>query len=182
MSDEDLLILSQSRPGVFEVLVNRYKEPFLRKAKSILGDIPEIDDVVSETFVKMYMHGKTYTLREGIPFSAWAYKILINTCLTLYRKRKREWSHTALLSEELEALLVDEHARGEHEKKLSVDVVLSYLSKLPSILRETVELHALLDLSYKDIAEKLNISEGLVRARMHRAKKEIQKNLTQHAL
>jgi len=54
MTDEELLALSQSKPRVFEVLVNRWQAPFLRKSRSILGNGEDGEDAVQDTFVKIY--------------------------------------------------------------------------------------------------------------------------------
>ena len=52
-TDEEILELSQTQTYLFEILVRKYEEPFLRKAQSILHDKEIATDVVQDTFVKL---------------------------------------------------------------------------------------------------------------------------------
>ena len=61
------------------------------------------------------------------------------------------------------------------EQKLDTDYVLSLISKLPVILGQVLRLYSVDGKSQKDIATIEGISLGAVRARIHRAKKELKK-------
>src|SRR4051812_11774825 len=88
-SDEEVLLLSISHPSLFAVLVHKYEEAFLRKARSIVRDEEAAEDIVQETFTKIYLNAKKFKTVEGATFSSWGYRILINTALTHYARRKR---------------------------------------------------------------------------------------------
>src|SRR5512146_75715 len=94
-SDEELLALSVAHPSLFALLVRKYEEPFLRKARSIVRDEEDAVDVVQEAFTKIYLNAKKFKPQEGASFSSWGYRILINTALTQYQKRKRRGAVTA---------------------------------------------------------------------------------------
>src|SRR4051812_18052933 len=103
-SDEELLALSVSHPSLFALLVRKYEQPFLRKALSIVKGQEEAEDVVQEAFTKIYINAAKFKKQEGAQFSSWGYRILINTALTHYAKKKKEWQREAQLDEEIWAL------------------------------------------------------------------------------
>lgn len=175
-SDEEVLAAARIAPAEFEILVDRYQEAFLRKVRHLLPWSPEAaEDLVQETFVKIYAHSDKFAPQEGASFKSWAYKILVNTCFTYYKKRKRE----RLLVSELEPDALAEMESGAdalfQERKLDTDEVLSLVSRLPALLGRALRLYVLEDRSQKEIARMEGISDGAVRARIHRAKRELRK-------
>ena len=101
LTDQELLQLSLKRPAVFEVLVSRYEDAFLRKANSVLHNNEDSEDVVQETFTKIYLNAGRFQPQEGASFSSWAYKILINTCYTFHQKRKKIGGKRVYLEDEM---------------------------------------------------------------------------------
>ena len=89
-SDEEILFLSVKKPALFEILINRYQTPFLNKVRSILGNREEIEDIVQETFVKIYLNASRFQVQEGASFKSWGYKILLNTTFSQYQKLKKD--------------------------------------------------------------------------------------------
>ena len=89
--DEEILAASLEKPAIFKILVDKYQEAFIRKALGILRQQEEAEDVVQETFVKIYLHGKKFKKMDGIEFKSWAYKILVNTAISRYRKISKKW-------------------------------------------------------------------------------------------
>ena len=138
-TDEEILELSQTQTYLFEILVRKYEEPFLRKAQSILHDKEIATDVVQDTFVKIFLQAKSFTKREGAQFSSWAYKILINTSLTAYAKQKKNWRTEASLDAKLLAVLENTQHKDVFSLIFDKDEVLSYISKLPEIFQEVTK-------------------------------------------
>jgi len=172
-TDEELLTISLDQPMYFEVLVDRYQQAFLRKSKSILKNEQDAIDAVQDTFVKIYTKGNSFQKQEGAQFSSWAYKILINTCLTSYSKQKRA-GVVGGLSDEMLSVLPDNLEAKEIKRKVDLDEIVSYLSKLPDIFRTPLKKFYLEGKSGAEIAQELGVSKNVVRTRLHRAKKEIQ--------
>ena len=113
--------------------MRKYEAAFLRKALSIVRDENDAQDIVQETFTKIYLNAKKFKPQEGASFSSWGYRILINTALTQYQKRKRRGLHTAQLDEEIWQLIPDKNLR-QFEKKEFMDEVASVLSRMPAPL------------------------------------------------
>jgi RNA polymerase sigma-70 factor (ECF subfamily) len=174
--DEEILAQSVTAPDVFSILVDRYQEAFLRKANQIILNDPETArDIVQETFVKIYLNAAKFKTQEGASFKSWGYKILINTCFTKYKKLKCERVFLSDLDPEIQELVPSKADNVLYEQKLDTDYVLSLISKLPVMLGRVLRLYSVEGKSQKDIAKIEGISLGAVRARVHRAKKELKK-------
>jgi len=86
LEDRELLEKALDNPRLFEIFVGRYQEVFLRTVMRILRNKEESEDVVQETFVKIYFNAKKYKEREGVALKSWAFKILMNCAFTKYKK------------------------------------------------------------------------------------------------
>src|SRR3989338_4887624 len=133
MSDEDILASSLERPSLFALLVRKYEQPFLRKDLSIVREQEAAEDIVQEAFTKIYLNAGKFKKQEGASFSSWGYRILINTALTHYAKRKRENGREVGLDEEIWALIPDRNLK-QFEKTELQDLVASVLTRMPGPL------------------------------------------------
>lgn len=174
LSDEEILARSIASPKLFEVLVDKYEEAFLRKARRILGNRPEAEDVVQEAFTKIYVYASRFVPRKGASFSSWAYKILMNTTFTYYKKLKNRGMTEVSIDDEFLALAPDEAHLG-FEKENYKDAVASVLSRMPENLARVLSLHFIDDKPQQEVAEELGTSVSAVKTRIHRAKKEFRK-------
>ena len=175
LSDEELLSISTERPEAFAVLVDRYERPFVRKALSILGNEDDAYDAVQETFVRMYAYAKKYKKREGASVSSCGYAILVNRCRSIYTKNKSRRFISFEQEPELLEVTADHQSIADFDNKITREYVMSLVSRLPDILRRVVVMHFLEGVPQKEIANVENISHNAVRARIHRAKKELRK-------
>ena len=171
--DEEILALSQIEPDIFELIIARYESAFIRKAKSILTNDEDAQDVVQEAFVKIYVAGKRFKVVEGASFSSWGYKILIRQCLTLYAKRKKERSRTSELDEDILNNMPDLGLDDERENSLLREEMLAVISKLPLAFRRLVTAYFFEDKSHEEIAVEENITLETSRTRLHRAKAKL---------
>lgn len=167
-SDEDVLTASFSNPDEFIVLVRRYEAPFLRKALQVVSTREDAEDVVQETFTKIYLHGPKFEPKPGASFRSWGYKILMNTAFTHYGKLQRKRQHTADLSPELYELLPDKH--DEFERLETTEYVVGMLARLPDQCARVLAKHFLEDKPHAEIAREEGTTEGAIKTRVHRAK------------
>ena len=172
-SDEELLKRSLKNPRLFEILLNRYEEAFLRKAYYILGTREAAEDAVQDAFVKIYKNAQRFQPQPGAGFKSWGYRILVNTCYTAYKKTKGAAHFLADLEPEFQELVADRGATERREQELNRDEIESLLIELSEGLSEPMRLHFIQGKPHAQIAKILGISEGAVRARVHRAKQEL---------
>lgn len=173
LPDEEVLARSRSEPWLFAVLLDRYQEPFLRKARGVIHSPEDAEEIVQDAFTKIYLNAGRFTPQPGATFSSWAYRILLNTAFTLYQKRLKEGKRFTSIDPEFEQLLGERslHTAFEEDK----DVVERILARLPGHLASVLRLHYLEHWSHQDIAKKNGEGTGTVKARVHRAKKAFRK-------
>ena len=174
MADEQVLAASTAHPSLFALLVRKYEEPFLRKAMSIVHSPEEAEDIVQEAFTKIYLNAGKFKTVAGAQFSSWGYRILINTALTHYAKRKREGGRVVELDEEIWALIPDKNLR-QFEKKEFVDEVASVLSRMPAPFAKALTSFFIDGKTQEEIAKEEGVSVGAIKTRVHRAKAEFKK-------
>lgn len=172
--DEEILALSIKSPSLFGILVDRYEEAFLRKARKIIRREEEAEDIVQEAFTRIYMNAARFKVQEGASFKSWAYKILINLTLTHYQKLKKEILATVEMDPELYEILPDLHVK-DSEKETTRDYVASILSRMPGNLSKVLKLYFIDGVPQKEIAEAEGVSVGAIKTRICRAKKDFKK-------
>ena len=173
-SDEEVLALSVRHPHIFEVILERYQEALLRKAESILRNREDAEDIVQESFAKIYLNAHKFEVQEGASFKSWAYKILVNTAFTRYQKMKRERGARLSLDPEIYEMLRDTESRQFEKQEIS-EYVISILSRIPEHLSRVLYLHVIEGRPQEEVAHIEDISVGAVKTRVHRAKKAFKK-------
>lgn len=169
--DEIILFASVKQPSLFEVLIVRYEEAFRRKVKSVLGDREEVEDILQETFLKIYMNAARFKVQKGASFKSWGYKILMNTTFTHYQKLKKQGEAIADIDPEFYESLPDTDPVPTEMN----DFVASVLVRMPKSLSRALKLHFIDGMPQKDIAALEGVSVSAVKTRIHRAKREFKK-------
>lgn len=179
MTDEDLM--SQFQAGTveaFNILVDRYKDPLTNYIYRFLGDMKECEDLLQETFLRVYRNRHSY--RRIARFSTWLYTIAGNLARSEYRKRKRR-RISSLQSinkndEEYEMEVPDETFSPDKDTDSSIQdfYIQDALSKIPEEFREVVVLRDVQQLSYEEIAEITGLPMGTVKSRINRGRTKLQ--------
>ena len=168
LTDEEVLKLSMTQPWLFAVLVDRYESAFLRKVLGVVRNRSDAEEVVQDTFTKIYIHADSYVPQVDAKFSSWAYRILLNTAFTRYQKLLKEGQRFISLDPDFEQFVGErsEHSGfSEHR-----DVIERILDRLPEHLAQVLRLHYLERWSQEDIAKMNNEKVGAVKVRIFRAK------------
>lgn len=137
------------------------------------------EDVVQDTFVKIYRFGEKFTPNGEGSFKAWAYRVLMNTAFTHYQKVKNKG--TISLSPELGELLPDEAEEGEQTGREMRDYIASVLKRMPEHFSKILSEFFIKGKSQEEIARENNISLSAVKVRIYRAKesfRQIAANIT----
>lgn len=174
LKDEEILRASQDQPALFEVLVERYRQPLLRAAMRVVKGREEAEDIVQEAFVKIYKNAHQFQKLEGIEFKSWAYKVTINTAITHYRRLKRGefLSEDPSVFEKPSEEQFDTHL---HERADAKSAIADTLAKVPEHLRSVLEAYYFEDKSYQTIAQEHDISIPTLKMRLFRAKRIFKK-------
>lgn len=174
LKDQEILNLSQNEPALFEVLVERYREPLMRAALRVVKNKEEAEDIVQETFVKIYKNAHQFQKIEGIEFKSWAYKVAINTAITHYRRLKRG----EILSEDPSVFEKQPDEPWDTKIFTNADAksaVADVFGRMPQHLKTVLEAYYFDDKSYQTIAHEHQISIPTLKMRLFRAKKVFKK-------
>lgn len=178
--------LEKARKGdekAFASLVESYSGRIYNVCFNYLGNRQDAEDCTQETFIKVYRAIADFDYRAS--FYTWIYRIAANTCHDFCRKNRKAIVHS--LDEGLEteksqvymqisdqAPLPDEQAEQSELCRL----VRQEISGLPENLRDILVLRDLEGLSYQELARVLDISEGTVKSRLSRARRQLMQNLS----
>jgi len=131
----------------------------------------DAQDVLQETFIKVYRNCGQYSLDK--PLAAWIKTITINTALSYIRKTYRfELHEDDIFFDEQQEM---ELATEDHE--LLKRQLLNVLNKLPDGYRTVFNLFVIENLTHKEIAEHLGISDNTSKTQYFKAKRMIQQLL-----
>jgi len=179
LSDEDLMALFQAGTvEAFDILVSRYKDPLANYLYRFLGDPKEVEDLLQETFMRVYRNRHSY--RRIAKFSTWLYTIAGNLARSEYRKRKRRRVYSLQSvnrdEEEYEVEIPDEtFAPDRHTESTFQDrYIQEALKQIPEEFREVVVLRDVQQLSYEEIAEITGLPMGTVKSRINRGRTKLQ--------
>jgi len=154
--------------GAYKMIFDRYEQPLLHTALRLMGQQQDAEDAVQMTFIKLYKSIRNYNF--GAKFSTYLFKILINTCFDLLKKRKR--FKTADI--DLDSLSTD--SSPDREIYLE-DAIL----KLPQRMRVCFVLFAVEGVPQIEIANILNLTVGGVKSNVYHAKTRLRAFLSDPA-
>lgn len=103
------------------------------------------------------------------------YRVALNTAITLFRKKTK-----SPLTSELDEVHFEYEQEEDDEKQAQISLLYKVIKLLPNVERAIVMMY-LDDVSYKEIAETLGITEVNARVKMNRLKKTLKELMTQHA-
>jgi RNA polymerase sigma-70 factor (ECF subfamily) len=140
-------------------------------ALRLVGDRFDAEDIVQEAYLRMFraMGG----FREEARFGTWMHRIVTNVGISWLRRKGR-------LPELLSEQPPEPRAPDVPESNIAVrDELERALWRLPSGQRTVVVLKDIYDLSCREIAEELEIEEGAVKVRLHRARRRLRDVLSE---
>ena len=159
-------------------LVEKYKRMVYRLAMQITKNHADADDVMQETFIKVYRSIRTF--RKDAAFETWLYRIAVNEALNFVKRRERQRVSTLETVSEAEYEAMTRYraqtANDPHihaEKAELRHHVTQAVNSLSLKHRTVVILHEFEGLTHAEIASILNCSEGTVRSRLHYARKKL---------
>jgi len=174
-TDEEIAFLIQHGNALlFGVLVERYENKFERYARKFLCDKDDINDVLQDIFIKIYINIKNFDANRK--FSSWAYRIAHNELVNILKKKERKFLPLIDLDIFLPHNLIKDDFNKNNDQQDFKKIVDDYLNQIESKYREPIILYYLQDLSYKEIADIMQIPISTVGIRIKRAK-EMLKNI-----
>lgn len=180
LSDEDLIECFQQGDGnAYELIVKRYKNQLLNFVFRFLGNQEEAEDVVQETFLRVFRNRFAYT--RVAKFSTWIYTIAGNLARTELRRRKRRrlFSISDMGLEDRDYEIADDVLNPESQANstLQEEIIQREIGKLSPKFREVIILRDVQELSYEEISKIIRVPIGTVKSRVNRARLRLQNRL-----
>lgn len=173
-TDEQLtLLLKTGSKAAFTEIYNRYWPLLFLHVRRMLSDDELAQDIVQELFT--WIWNKAEELEFTTSLSAYLYSSVRNRVFNVIKHEKIKESSLQDIAEFMEEgrLLADERLRYQE----LVDVIESEIARMPEKMREIFELSRKGNLTHKEIAALLGISEHTVRKQVQRALKNLRHKL-----
>jgi RNA polymerase sigma factor (sigma-70 family) len=173
-SNEELVKLFQNGDvKAFEILFGRIKDDVFTYIYSHVQDEDEANDIFQETFFKVINSLKKSHYNEEGKFKNWVFRIAHNLIIDYYRKNNK----MGVVSGEGEKISLFSSAKLADHKNIETQIISIQINKkvkdllkyLPEEQREVVIMRHFVGMSFKEIAENLDISINTALGRMRYA-------------
>jgi RNA polymerase sigma-70 factor (ECF subfamily) len=182
ISDPDAELLDRWQAGdesAFGDLVRRHQRRVFGLVLRMLGNREEAEDVAQEAFLSLHRHGRRF--RRQARFSTFVYRVAANAALnrrrTLGRKRAREEALARRQDAGFDLPVTPRDPESAASGSQIQARVQAALLELSPDLRVAIVLCDIEGQSYSDIAVMLQIPEGTVKSRIHRARHALRGHL-----
>jgi RNA polymerase sigma factor (sigma-70 family) len=168
------LLDPKTQNDAFQKLLSDYQRPLYNHIRNIVLNHDDADDVLQNTFIKVFRHLKTFK-GESKLFS-WMYRIATNEAITFINlKAKRNGTTSeAMQTKIVDNLKADDYFDGnEIQLKLQKAIAL-----LPEKQQLVFKMRYFEEIKYEDMSEILGTSVGALKASYHHAVKKIENYMT----
>lgn len=157
-----------------EALYRQHASKMFHICLSYTGDRDTAKDILQESFIKVFKSIGEYNPDKSL--EGWIRRIVTNTAIDFYRKQKRlRYFEDSYDKTESVAMPANQYL------KMNTDNVLQQVKRLPEGARLVFHMFAVEGYSHKEIAGKLNISEGTSKSQFNRARTLLQEWLSPSA-
>lgn len=150
-------------------LMESYGDSVFRMCYAYLKDYQLAEDIVQETFIRVYQHYESFRNESSI--KTWIMQIAINLCKNQMRTH---WWKDRVQQVFLER---EEAVTENYDSALDGRIVLKEIGKLSPKYREVILLYYYQEFKISEIAKILNVKESTVKARLVRAREKLKPSL-----
>ncbi len=174
LSDNELVKqINNGNQQAFTELIQRYQHKVYNSTYRILGNHEDALDMAQESFIRVYKSiGK---FKGNSSFSTWLFRITTNICRDELRKRQRNLKTDSFSQAKDQKKTLKNLEEIDNPEKITMSnelnaTIQKKIDQLPSKQKTVFVLREFEGLSYKEIAEVLEISIGTVKSRLSRAR------------
>ncbi|MGJ1430674.1 RNA polymerase sigma factor [Sphingobacterium spiritivorum] len=177
LTDSDLVsLLKQRDREAFAEIYDRYSMMIYYKVNQMLRDENAAKDLVQDLFTSIWE--KSDLIRDNVGISSYLYVASRNRVLNYIQRGKTKSDYLAEIGKY--SLQVSDATLEMLDEKDLMLLITDEIAKLPAKMREVFELSRLEDLSHREIAERLNVSESTVKKQVQNALKILKVRLSDY--
>ena len=168
---DDRELVTQALRGddtAFEYLFNRYRDAIHRLFVQRLGGTNDADDLLQETFIKVYINLHRYS--GEFTFGQWVYTIARNTFIDFVRRRQEDLPIDDRFAAPASSAPTPEESVINLQQRTQIE---HYLEQLSPRYRQLIVMRFFDEYSYEEIAAKLSLPLGTVKTQIHRAREQM---------
>ena len=173
MTDDELVCLySEGNNDAFDILLNRYQSKIYNYILYLVRDEEIANDLFQDTFLKVIMRVQEQSYTGTGKFQAWITRIAHNLVMDYFREKEQI---NTISNDEVDYDLLNNVRLAEHtaEDKILINQSLkdarAIMELLPASQSEVVKMRFYNNMSFKEIADKLDISINTALGRMRYA-------------
>ncbi|MFY7652421.1 MAG: RNA polymerase sigma factor [Chitinophagaceae bacterium] len=156
----------------FAQLYQAFSKAMFAICVRMTGNTTEAEDILHDAFIKAFK--QLQQLKDAQLFGGWLRTIVINECIRCTKTKKGIFS----LEDDEPNDWIDDKTEESWWLNIDVALVLKEVKALPDGCREIFNLYVLENMSHKEIAHQLQITEGTSKSQYHRARKLLKEKLT----
>lgn len=164
-----------------------FREQLFKTALRMTRSREDAEDLVQETYLKAYRY--YHRFEEGTNFKAWLFRIMKNTFINGYRRKKLQPAQVGFddIEEGLERIVLDQGTATTDPEGYFLESemdggVKDALLSLPKDYKMVVLLADLEGFAYKEIATILEIPVGTVMSRLYRGRRMLERSLLEYGV
>ena len=164
--------------ALFEIIIRRYNPSLYKTGRSYNYNHQDTQDLMQETFINAYTNLAKFENRSS--FKTWIIRIMLNNC---YRKQQKSSFRNEIpneITDKLIPMFSDQQNNDTNKMVLNRELSLiieDALKRLPEDYRLVFSLREINQLSVKETAEVLGISEANVKVRLNRSRTMLRKEI-----
>lgn len=158
--------------AALETIYGRYKTALFHLACRYTCDRATAEDLLQEIFVKVFTHLMDVTRIET--FTAWVYRIALNTCFSYLRGKRVEIEKSVPLADVEHTLSVDSGDTSNGDLRRPLDEA---IGRLPRKLKEIFILHDVQGFKHEEIARILGLAVGTSKSQLFKARLRLRQDL-----
>jgi RNA polymerase sigma-70 factor (ECF subfamily) len=159
--------------SAWDAIVKQHWRKVFNVAYKFVGKHDEAEDLTQDVFLKIFKALDTFDRRAN--FQTWLISISRNLCIDHYRsvRKERETIDHGVDADQLTAAAPEPSPIAALEQRDRVALLRRALGALPKALRTAVIMRDIQEMSYQEIASRLNLPEGTVKSRINRGRTEL---------
>ena len=167
----------QGDQQAWDAIVTRYRRRVFNVAYKFVGKHDEAEDLTQEIFLKLYKALDSFDRRAN--FQTWLTSISRNLCIDHYRsvRKERETVDRHVDAADLTPVAKGPDALTQLHRRDRRELLRRGMLTLPENLRTAVLLRDIQELSYQEIATRLELPEGTVKSRINRGRNELARRI-----